>query len=373
MANKQPRPYYERFRSDVVGIYFGLAIMVLGYFLFSNYTQGWTWSLGSPSIWLLIGWSVLAGGAVTWGFIAGFRQRTRKVAAGNHLFELSHPKPIKVTTHHHQINPDVLTQVLPESYKDDIEQALAVPPGTDGKGFDVPLEILEPGGVDAFGFHSLEGGGQGYILTRGKTQTIDLGVITIIPHTLEPVDHTKVPAEVITYLEQTRSNFKRNSSPIYEVGPLDSGMEEWLGKSQSAQSSVLRQIGFEGLAEMFVDRLENLLFTSNNSPKLRAAWNNDAKAALAKAFAEWLKAQPALAVAMGNGEAGKDFWRSYALSLLSELNRSNASLELKQDTIYEHDRHEYNVAKKRNRIVGAPPATSPVYDLASRPPSEYNV
>jgi hypothetical protein len=370
---KTPRPYYERFRKDVIGVYIGALVMVLGYLVFSQYTQGWQWSLQSPSIWLIIGWSILAGGSLVWGMIAGFRQRTRKIAAGNHIFELSHPKPIKVTTHHYQVNKEVLQQVLPATYQGDIEAASRVTPGTDGRGFSVPLEVLEPGGVDAHGFHSLEGGSQGYIITRGKTQVIHMGVIDVIPHTLELVDHTKVPTEVITHLKQTRTNFRENISPIYEIGPLDGGVEDWLASSPAAQSAVLRNIQFDGLATLFMDRLETLLFSSKNSSKLKEAWKLDPKNAIRLAFNEWLKAQPQLLVAMGNGEAGADYWRSYALSLLSELNRTNASLETKQETLWERDQHELGQAKKRNRSFGAPPTQAPNYSLADRPPSEYNV
>jgi hypothetical protein len=370
MARKGQRPYYERFHYDLVALYAGILILLAGVFVFSQYTQGWTWSLGSTSIWALIGWSVLAGGAVIWGASSSFRQKTRKLLAGNYMFEFSHPEPISVTTQHYAVRKEVLQMVLPESFNDDIDRAVQVPSGTDGKGHSVKIELRGPGGVDAYGFHSLQGGQQGYIIFRGTSQLVQMGSNWWCPHTLEAVDHTKVAPEILTTLKNTQDNFVENSTPIFEPGPLDGGVEKWLSISPSAQSAVLRVIGFDGLADKFVTRLENLLLSSKNGEKLKEAWKTDAKTAIRLAFSQWLERQQPLEVAMGFGEAGIDYWRSYALSLRSELTLAEARLDLKSDTIYTHERESNQRARRGARVLNAPPTSGPAFDVAGRRPGD---
>src|SRR5580658_1942209 len=162
MPNKT-RPYHERFRYDVVGIYVSMAITVLGLFVFSQYTQGWTWALASPSIWALIGLASLAVSFIAWGMISSFRQRTRKLFSDNYVFEFPHKEPIRVTTRHYLINEDVLVRVLPSSEIPDIRAAVQYQQGRLGTAGGVAVSAYAVGGFDAHGFHSIDIGQQGYI------------------------------------------------------------------------------------------------------------------------------------------------------------------------------------------------------------------
>lgn len=366
------RPYYERFRTDVLGIYIGAALIVLGFFVFSQYTTGWQWSLSSPSIWLLIGYSVLAGGCLWWGFASAFRRKTRKLFCGNYVFEISHPEPIPVITQYYAVRKDLLQNELPQSYTQDIDRAVAVMPGTDGYGYGVIVEARALGGFDAYGFHSLEGGQQGYVILRGTTQLIQIGSNYFSPHTFEPLDHSMVDPKFIAYLKATQSNFVENVTPIFDPGPLDGNVKKWLEISPAAQAHVLQAIGYEGLVDKFVTRLENQLATSTTitAKEFQTAWRNDVKKAIMDAFRQWLTGQDPLKMAMGFNEATTDFWRTTALGYLSELTKAEARLELKSDTIYTHERETNQIARRRAAINRVPPSQGPSYDQAERRPNE---
>lgn len=365
----QQRAYYEIFRSDLIGIYIGGAIFILGIFLFAEYTQGWQWSLRSPSIWALIGWSVTAGGCVYWGVISAFRHRTRKFVAGNHIFELSHAAPIPLTMERFPINRDAVLQSSPFKEKD-LNDAIGHPPGTNARGEAINPMAYEFGGVDAHGFHSLTGGQQGFLIVWGLWQVINLGLVGLFcPYNLDRVDHSKVDPKILAQLEEKRpATFKRNVTPIYMIASEHIEMRRWLENSLRTQSIVLQSIGLDNLTERFLSEFENQLFVSTNSGDLKKAWGRDPRWTMGQAFKQWLAKQPALTLALGRNEQDMESWRSTAFEYRSELTLTKAQLELKRGEVYAQDQTATATARRRVRTSGAPPSSGPAYDQASRAP-----
>lgn len=366
-----PKPVSEKLRVDWFGIYFGLILLLLGALVFSHYTPGFQATLTSPYLWVFIGLLAIAGGCIWLGLVSHFRHKTRKCFTANHIFELAWKDPITVPTRRYAINREALSRILPDTDMPRVDRAIQIEPGTDGRGNSITARVYELGGFDNEGFHSFEGGQQGYLLTEGENQVVDLGPIGIwVPFDVELVPHSQIPREVITWLKTNRDNFKENRSPFYRTRGMSMKVEDWVTMSGYVSHAVLHTTGFDGLARDFFQRLENLVRSLPANDSIQKAWKGDAKAAIRMAFKDWLARQPNLQVIMGDGEMKADALRSQNLALLSEVTALTEQLDLKSETIHDYTRRERYEAGRATRAAGAPRSLGPVYDSASRPPSD---
>lgn len=366
-------PGFLRFRAEWLVVYVGIVIMLFGWNLFPYYTQGLVVTIGPSVVWTIIGLLVLFGGIGIVGAVAEFRHRTRKVIAENKMFQLAFDKPRTVEIVYHRVNEGELVG-LTKTERAEAELAAKNQPGTDGFGNKVRVGVLLPGGVDAHGFKSLEAGSQGAILYFGDDQLIKLDECMLIPHILIPRDHTTIPVEVLNLLEN-QSHFKRGSTPIYITGGLSPGIHRWLLSSPRAQSAVLRGIGYDGMEERFATRLIRLISTGKIPilSDLDAAANRALIAEIGKTvkaeLGEWLTKQESLKVALGNGSANEDFWRTQYFGAMAELVLAEARIHEKNDALYMSDKALRGRYEERALINRTEYTRVPGYDLSAMRPA----
>lgn len=376
---------------------------------------------------VIFAFMAMFGGIGLWGALAKFRYGTRKWVQPDAVLEFANPQLTTVKVHHYNIQPKKIENQVNPNERAQLAEAVRVTPGTNLFGNDVAIQIAARGGIDYLFYHTPErdAGDQGFVEIRGENKLIHFESCVIMPYIMEERDHSEVDPEIISRIEKKwGAAWRRNVSPIETGSELHPGMKYWLRNNPDAQGEVLQSIGYPRLASRFADQFTALMrarsfadvagirapreeigalrahldallagkgrpldvtalrevvgfcetlaprFPADGTPPRPLELGADVQKILRGQVELWLKAQAPLQIAMGIGHDGKEYWRSEAYGLRSQLTEAEYRLKLKGIQVTEGERERTDTVVRRRAAGGRRPGGEPVFDLVDAKPEE---